>query len=84
MAKTLNLDLCEEKLLKLALVHDLGEIEAGDTFLYANDRDDARKEERLGVKRIENHVGHSIPNLLTLWRHCGASKNWGKVRKPNW
>ena len=34
VAQHFKLDVNHEKLLKLALVHDLGEIEAGDTFSY--------------------------------------------------
>lgn len=54
-------------LIKLALVHDLGEIDAGDTFLYSANRDTAHLEERKCVERIAFHPGNPIQNLLTLW-----------------
>jgi len=38
IARSFEIDVSEEKLLKLALVHDLGEIDAGNTFLYSKDR----------------------------------------------
>lgn len=67
ISKSMKLNISEEKLLKLALVHDLGEIDAGDTFLYSNDRNNAHKAERECVKRLESHPGNSISNLSELW-----------------
>ena len=49
VAQHFKLDVNHEKLLKLALVHDLGEIDAGDTFLYADKRSQAHVDERIGV-----------------------------------
>ena len=67
ISRSFGIKLSEEKLLKLALVHDLGEIDAGDTFLYSTDRDDAHESERTCVKRIEGHVGNGISDLSELW-----------------
>jgi putative hydrolase of HD superfamily len=67
ISKSLQLDLSEEKLLKLALVHDLGEIDAGDTFLYSSKRNAAHVAERRCVERLENHEGNAISNLSQLW-----------------
>lgn len=67
LSRTLKLDLSEEKLLKLALVHDLGEIDAGDTFLYSKNRSTAHVAERECVLRLENHTGNGISNLCELW-----------------
>ncbi len=67
LSRSLNLELSEEKLLKLALVHDLGEIDAGDTFLYSKDRSTANMAERQCVKRLEQHAGNAIPDLCELW-----------------
>jgi putative hydrolase of HD superfamily len=67
IARTLQLDLSEEKLLKLALVHDLGEIDAGDTFLYSSKRDTAHTAERECVKRLAVHEGNAISDLAELW-----------------
>lgn len=56
----------QEKLLKMALVHDIGEIDAGDTFLYDPKRDQAHIAERVGVARLARL---SPPNhdVLNLW-----------------
>ena len=67
ISRSFNLDVCEEKLLKLALIHDLGEIDAGDTFLYDTNRSSAHNAEREGVKRLEAHNGNAINDLSTLW-----------------
>lgn len=67
IARSFAIDVSEEKLLKLALVHDLGEIDAGDTFLYSKDRHTAHTAERECVKRLENHSGNSISELSALW-----------------
>lgn len=64
------------KLIQLALVHDLGEIDAGDTFLYSPNRADAHQAERRCVQRLASHSGNSIHNLVELWeeQEQGASK----------
>lgn len=75
IARSFTIDVSEEKLLKLALVHDLGEIDAGDTFLYSKDRHTAHTAERECVKRLENHSGNSVSELSALWeeQENGAS-----------
>ena len=67
IARSLEIDLSEEKLIKLALVHDLGEIDAGDTSLYAEERNVAHTAEGACVKRLEAHRGNSISDLAKLW-----------------
>ena len=67
LARAFDLDLDEGKLLKLALVHDLGEIDAGDTFLYSDKRADAHREERQCLQRLQQHPGNSIDELEDLW-----------------
>ncbi|WP_299589158.1 HD family hydrolase [uncultured Microbulbifer sp.] len=64
------------KLIKLSLLHDLGEIGAGDTFLYSNNRGNAHIEERESVKKIASHPGNSIRSILPLWeeQEIGESK----------
>lgn len=64
------------KLIKLALVHDLGEIDAGDTFLYSAARVDAHLEERKCVERLAAHPGNPIQNMVGLWeeQESGQSK----------
>lgn len=64
------------KLVKFALIHDIGEIEAGDTFLYSINRNGAHVEERKCVERISTHPGNSINDIVELWeeQEAGVSK----------
>lgn len=56
-----------DKIIKLALVHDIGEMSAGDTFLYSDKRDTAHIAEREGVEKLSTHEGNPIDGLLPLW-----------------
>lgn len=64
------------KLVKLALIHDLGEVGVGDTFLYSDNRSDAHIEERKSVKQIAAHPGNPIKDIVDLWeeQEAGQSK----------
>ena len=64
------------KLLQLALVHDLGEIDAGDTFLYGSARGSAHIKERECVQRLASFPGNAISNLVATWeeQEAGNSK----------
>ncbi|RVU86661.1 HD domain-containing protein [Leucothrix sargassi] len=64
------------KLIKLALLHDIGEIGAGDTFLYSNQRDNAHVKERQSVMQIASHPGNPIRDFVELWeeQETGESK----------
>lgn len=75
ISRSLRIELSEEKLLKLALVHDLGEIDAGDTFLYSNERGNAHEAERECVKRLANHNGNAIDDLSALWEEQENGKS---------
>ena len=76
IAELFALDVNHEKLLKIALVHDLGEIDAGDTFLYADTRTDAHVEERAGIARLQRERGNGISDLSEVWeaQETGSSK----------
>ena len=41
-----------EKVISMLLIHDIVEIDAGDTFLYSNKRNDAHKNETKSAERI--------------------------------
>lgn len=64
------------KLIQLALIHDLGEIGAGDTFLYSSERNKAHIEERKCVEKIAAHPGNTLTSLIGLWdeQELGKSK----------
>lgn len=76
IAEMFELDVNHEKLLKMALVHDLGEIDAGDTFLFASSRSEAHVEERAGIARLQAERGNGIHNLSDIWeeQEMGSSK----------
>ena len=76
IAALFALEVDHEQLLKMALVHDLGEIDAGDTFLYAATRGDAHIEERDGMARLQRERGNGIKNLSDIWeaQETGSSK----------
>lgn len=67
IAEYFELPVNHERLLKMALVHDLGEIDAGDTFLYDSQRGDAHMAEREGVRRLQAERGNGIHNLVEIW-----------------
>lgn len=60
------------KLLQMALVHDLGEIDAGDTFLYGRARSNAHVAERECVERLASYSGNTISNLTAIWEEQEA------------
>lgn len=66
-AEALQLQVDISKLLKMALVHDLGEIDAGDTFLYGAGRAEAHIKEREGVARLAHHPANPIKDMLAVW-----------------
>lgn len=67
IAELFESDVNHEKLLKMALVHDLGEIDAGDTFLYADTRGEAHLKERDGIARLQAEKGNGIGDLSEVW-----------------
>ncbi|WP_444944937.1 HD family hydrolase [Microbulbifer sp. ZKSA006] len=75
-AELLQDDYDVAKLIKLALLHDIGEIGTGDTFLYSSNRDKAHIEERKSVNKIASHPGNPIGSLVELWeeQELGESK----------
>ncbi len=82
IAEMFELDVNHETLLKMALVHDLGEIDAGDTFLFASSRDAAHIEERAGIARLQAERGNGIINLAEIWeeQETGSSKETQLLR----
>lgn len=82
IAEMFELEVDHEKLLKMALVHDLGEIDAGDTFLFASSRHAAHIEERAGIARLQAERGNGIANLAEIWeeQETGSSKETQLLR----
>lgn len=67
LANYLGRDVSIGRLLRLALVHDLGELGAGDTFLYAADRNEVSERERACVAEMVDEYGAWLPDMLNLW-----------------
>ncbi len=59
----------------MLLIHDLGEIDAGDTIIYASETDEQKSQEYLGIKRVlallPNHVAEGF---LELWQEFEAGE----------
>jgi putative hydrolase of HD superfamily len=75
LSKHLQYEVSLEKLLQLALIHDLGELDAGDTFLYSSKRGAAPEQERICVARLASKYESIMPNLLTLWDEQEAGES---------
>ena len=76
LAQTLSLELDLDRVVAMLLVHDIGEIDAGDKFVFAQDGWEERKAAELrAVERIfglaSSHVGES---LLDLWKEFDAGE----------
>lgn len=65
-----------ERVIKMLLIHDLGEIDAGDTIIYESETKELKEKEELGVKRILDLLpeGQSEP-YLALWREFEAGES---------
>jgi putative hydrolase of HD superfamily len=63
------------KVIKMTLIHDLVEIDAGDTFLYAANRSDAIVNERECAKRIFGMLPEDQCNeFIALWEEFEAKE----------
>lgn len=67
LAAQFHLPVDQAKLFKMALIHDLGEIDAGDTFLFDTKRHEAHIDERVGVARLASLAGNIESELLAVW-----------------
>jgi len=57
-----------DRVIKMLLIHDLCEIDAGDTIIYASETKAVKKEEYAGLKRILNLLPSDIaPEYEALW-----------------
>ncbi|WP_108651632.1 HD domain-containing protein [Dongshaea marina] len=73
--------------IKMLLLHDLGEIDAGDTIIYASETAEQKAKEQAGVERLlqmlseeqgEEYLGSvdvSILNLLPLKMLCSRRES---------
>jgi putative hydrolase of HD superfamily len=70
LARTLELSVDPERVVAMLLVHDIGEIDAGDKFVFAQDGWEERKAAELrAVERIFSLAPETIAkHLLDLWK----------------
>ncbi len=63
--ESINID----RVIKMLLIHDLGEIDVGDTIIYASETKELKEKEEAGVKRVlELLPSGKSAEYLTLWR----------------
>ena len=70
-------DINVDRVIRMLLIHDLGEIETGDTIVYAEGGWEQRKAEELAaIERIVVHLAEEQRNeIVALWKEfeCGDS-----------
>ncbi len=57
-----------DRVIKMLLIHDLGEIDAGDTIIYASETKELKDKEEAGVKRLLDILpSGETSKYLSLW-----------------
>ena len=63
--ESINID----RVIKMLLIHDIGEIDAGDTIIYASETPALKEQEETGIKRLFDILPEGkTEQYLTLWR----------------
>nr|WP_102525522.1 HD domain-containing protein [Vibrio tapetis] len=58
-----------EKVMKMLLIHDIGEIDAGDKIIYESETTEQKGQEEKGVARILNNLSEEQARYyLSLWQ----------------
>lgn len=64
-----------DRVIKMLLVHDLGEIDAGDTIVYATNKEEIKKREAEGFRRLMSLLPMELADELTsLWQEFEEGK----------
>ncbi len=64
-----------ERVIKMLLIHDLGEIDTGDTIIYASETNERKGEEAAGLKRILSTLPDGMEDeLMELWYEFEAGE----------
>ncbi len=64
-----------DRVIKMLLIHDLGEIDAGDTIIYASETQAIKDEEEVGVKRLLELLPEGkAEEYMTLWQEFEAGE----------
>jgi len=57
-----------DRVIKMLLIHDLGEIDAGDTIIYASETEAIKSEEEAGIRRLFNLLPEELAEgYVELW-----------------
>ncbi len=65
-----------DKVIKMLLIHDLGEIDAGDTVVYQSETKEVAQKERQGIKRILDILGEEKARYyVALWDEFEEAKS---------
>jgi putative hydrolases of HD superfamily len=71
-----NFQVDMERVLKMLLIHDIVEIDAGDTFLYSKDRHNAAKMELQAAERIFGLLPvEQSQELIAIWKEFEAQQS---------
>lgn len=63
------------RVMKMLLIHDLGEIDAGDTIIYDSESEELKNKEAEGVKRILKLLpSKTSEEYINLWHEFEAGK----------
>jgi putative hydrolases of HD superfamily len=64
-----------DRVIKMLLIHDLGEIDAGDTIIYASETEELKNKEREGLKRIFSLLPEGqADEYLSMWLEFEAGE----------
>ncbi|BCS97207.1 phosphohydrolase [Desulfoluna limicola] len=64
-----------DRVIKMLLIHDLGEIDVGDTIIYASETKKLKAEEAAGVKRILSILPEGMEEgCMELWHEFEAGE----------
>ncbi|MGF1879306.1 HD domain-containing protein [Photobacterium frigidiphilum] len=63
------------RVIKMLLIHDLGEIDAGDTIIYASETTENKQNEEAGLKRVCDLLPDGLgEEYLSLWHEFEAGE----------
>lgn len=65
-----------DRVIRMLLIHDLGEIDAGDTIVYASETQEGKREEAKGVTRLPKLLPEQLrETYLSLWYEFEAGES---------
>lgn len=70
-----NQEIDINRVIKMLLIHDLGEIDAGDTIVYASQSDEVKNQELRGIQRLFALLPNDkAEEFITLWEEFEAGE----------